>query len=456
MLKKHPIWRLLIWVLVFICVESIAIKNADAGLNTVRQGKAYHFSQKKFVIQVLPGGALLQEPPNIQQDVQGSGGRVWIDGYPMTVTPQTALFTAPDSTRFGFRPYGDMVRVHAVQHGKSVSNTFSFSLFRPNTWITYQAIFSANRKIVATQLRFWPNYVDVKEEKFLGMFAAKIVAPDYGKNISGSIQYKHGGPIQILPDQGVQEYVSQLGMELTPQYQKELAANDPTKIDFRFYVVHPFIDAPGNHLVQMDGEVPSFGFFVANHITYNSPKRNSMVENIIAMPNGIVLIPDVALARLHDKSQLAALLSYAITSVVQRQAYVAWGNVTGPHASGRGWPSFIYAFAHWQDEQQLRLGIRQMYLAGYDIREAPFAWAVAQGKPVNNPVIDSKHPDKEIPWYAAYAFNYISHYYSDVDYSKLKRGEKEYQQFLQELYKADPSLPHPKVAAAATSAAATK
>ncbi|MHB8304258.1 MAG: hypothetical protein ACYDC6_15825 [Acidobacteriaceae bacterium] len=96
------------------------------------------------------------------------------------------------------------------------------------------------------------------------------------------------------------------------------------------------------------------------------------------------------------------------------------------------------------NQQVLRAGIRQMYLAGYDIREAPFAWAVAQGKPVNNPVIDSKHPDKEIPWYAAYAFNYISQYYKDVDYSKLKRGEAEYQDFLKELYKADPSLPQPK------------
>ena len=79
-----------------------------------------------------------------------------------------------------------------------------------------------------------------------------------------------------------------------------------------------------------------------------------------------------------------------------------------------------------------------MYLAGYDIREAPFAWAVAQGKPVSNPIMNSKDPDKEILWYAAYAFNYISQYYKDVDYSKLKRGRKEYQQFLQELRKADP------------------
>ena len=63
--------------------------------------------------------------------------------------------------------------------------------------------------------------------------------------------------------------------------------------------------------------------------------------------------------------------------------------------------------------------------------------------------VPAKHPGKEIPWYAAYAFNYISQYYKDVDYSKLKRGEAEYQQFLQELRKADPEAfataqPQPK------------
>ena len=80
-----------------------------------------------------------------------------------------------------------------------------------------------------------------------------------------------------------------------------------------------------------------------------------------------------------------------------------------------------------------------MYLAGYDIREAPYAWTVAQGKPVANPVINAKHPDEQIPWYAAYAFDYISKYYRDVDYSKLKRGEREYQQFKEELRRVDPA-----------------
>ena len=33
---------------------------------------------------------------------------------------------------------------------------------------------------------------------------------------------------------------------------------------------------------------------------------------------------------------------------------------------------------------------------------------------------------------------FVCWYYKDVDYSKLKRGEAEYQQFLNELRKADP------------------
>ena len=156
------------------------------------------------------------------------------------------------------------------------------------------------------------------------------------------------------------------------------------------------------------------------------------VTSVIAISDGTILVPDVMLDRIQNQAQVMALLSYAITSILQKQAYIACAGD-------------IYDCLRDEKEQLLRIGIRQMYLAGYDIREAPFAWAVARGKPVNNPVIDSKDPDKEIPWYAAYAFNYISQYYKDVDYSKLKRGRSEYQQFLRELYKADPSLPRPKV-----------
>ena len=409
--------------------------------------KGHHRSTRKnYAIKIVPGGALLEETTAAQQNADGANKLLWIDGYPMNLNKKTKFFAYQAPAFFNIRlKQIDMVQVHAYSHKSHSNISFSDKLLKPGTWITYQAFLKSNRTITATQLGLWPDFVGIDEKKFLRLFASEIEAPNYEKHIAGSIQYKHGDAIKILPEQHVQEYISQLGTELLPQYQKQLAADDPTKIDFRFYVVYPFTDTPGNHFVEIDGAPPKFGFFARSHITYNSPQRNTRVQDVISMPNGVIIIPDITLVRMHSRAQLAALLSYAVTSVVQRQAYIAWRNVTSPRARRFNiHPSYIYAFSYWQNEQALRIGIRQMYLAGYDIREAPFAWAVAQGKPVQNPIINSKHPDQEIPWYAAYAFNYISHYYQDVDYSKLKRGEREYQHFLQELYKADPSLPRPQ------------
>ena len=78
-----------------------------------------------------------------------------------------------------------------------------------------------------------------------------------------------------------------------------------------------------------------------------------------------------------------------------------------------------------------------MYLAGYDIREAPIAWAAVAGKPAN-PFPKTKKQSDAIPWYTAYCFNYINLFYSDVDYGRLRRGEREYAQILEELRNVDP------------------
>ncbi len=381
---------------------------------------------------------LIEETPMVRPSARGWSGKLWVDGYPMTVTPKTKLLSTHDS-QIPAHLLAGVSPSHTREYSKSVHEFTSSSLLKPNTWATYHVTRAADGTITAMQLWFWPNQADATGEEFLRMFTAKIETPCYSKHIPGSIQYKYGSPIQILPYQGVQNYVSQLGMTLVPQYQKELPANDPTKIDFHFYVIHPFIATPGNHLVELDGGLQGVKVFIGNHYRYNRPKYNTIVQNVIAMPNGKVLIPDVLLARMQNEAQVAALLSYAITSIAQWQAYYARPSITSPRVRQFGMNyANVYLFARTQDEQLLRIGIRQMYLEGYDIREAPFAWAVAQGKPVSNPVINSKHPDKEIPWYAAYAFNYISRYYKDVDYSKLKRGRREYQQFLQELRKADP------------------
>ncbi len=392
----------------------------------------------------LRNTAIIEEQPELKNKAGGWNGILWVDGYPMIITPHTRMLTAPASTSLHYM-YSYNISHDYITHSKihlKDTPALSSDLLRENNCVTYHAVYRQDGSLTAENLRFWPNHVDAKEKRYWNIFKARIVNSDYKKHIPGSIQLKGGllrrGPmLTILPDRTIQDWVSNLGMALVPQYQRNLPDTDATKVHFRFYVVKSFGSALNGYLKIIDGAV-----------------LRSYDDVLVALPNGIMLIPDSALEKLGNKAELVAILEYAISSILQKQAYVdyflyvdAKYSETVEHPAGPGF---------WRTEQQLRIGIRQMYLAGYDIREAPFAWAVAQGKPANNPVIDSKHPDKEIPWYAAYAFNYISHYYSDVDYSKLKRGEKEYQQFLQELYKADPSLPHPKVAAAATSAAATK
>lgn len=221
---------------------------------------------------------------------------------------------------------------------------------------------------------------------------------------------------------------------------------DDQKIKFRFYVVRPFHNARETGFVTMDGtirQVSSAEWRKGIRSPFLLPTGHTLVDGIVEMPDGMILIPETFLNKLQNKAQLAFALSVAVQCIVQRLQSIAVAEMK-PSFGNYGMPSV--GIGYMETMLALRIGIRQMYLAGYDIREAPYAWAVAQGKPVNNPVINSKNPDKEIPWYVAYAFNYISQYYKDVDYSKLKRGRKEYQQFLQELRKADPGAFAPQQA----------
>ncbi len=392
----------------------------------------------------LEGAALVQEEPSIQKRGEGLYGTIQIDGYPLKVTPQTRMLVAPDGTTFIHSVHQHMLTIRAKVDISSPKKSLLSDELRPNTWVIYHAIDLKDGAVISTQLRFWPNQTSVAETRYLKKFATKISTDDVTK-LPSSIQILNGNAIQILPNRSIQNWVSRIGMGLVPQYQKDLPDSDTTKIHFHFYVVRSFRTPFARGLVDINGVLPQIDE-TGGFTSYNNPEIfTRVIKEVITIPNGIVLIPDRMIASLHNEAQLAAVLSDAIASVLQKQAYFSRG-----HGGG------AYFFLLWLrfNQQALRLGIRQMYLAGYDIREAPFAWAVAQGKPVNNPMIGPDHQNliiphrnPSIPWYAAYAFNYISHYYSDVDYSKLKRGEREYQQFLQELYKADPSLPRPQAAA---------
>ena len=383
------------------------------------------------------GGALLEEKPHIDQIEHSWNVSMWLDGYPMKLLPDAEVFFEPSDTQMSYRAFGlfESPRIGAVNiwHGFHIS---SANQWHPGVWIEYKGLGWYRGYMEVYRVRQWGNQVDAKEQRYLRQFSPVIKLPDYQNHIPGVVKYSYKNKeniFKILPDRIVQSFMARVGMTLVPQYQRDLPDSAATKIHFRFFVVQSNEVALDNQMRRSDA--------------LSVLLRPSWHEAVVASPNGLIIVPVDMLAKLDSAAQLAAIFSHVITSVLQKHGYME--KHSRPYSRSILCPEDTpdwgnYNFALEMNEQSMRIGIRQMYLAGYDIREAPFAWAVAQGKPVQNPIINSKHPDKEIPWYAAYAFNYISHYYSDVDYSKLKRGEREYQQFLQELYKADPSLPRPQ------------
>lgn len=395
----------------------------------------------------LDGIALIEKAPEVQQTVDGSRGLVWINGYPMTVTPHTTILAYPSNTilRYSLHSNGTLRMDTRTPSDVGVRST-SIVEIKANTWGMYHATRASDGTISVSCLRSWPNEMDEKETKYLAKYRVVSDAPDYGQKLPGRIRLNHGTRVSIIADPVVQKWVTELGMEMVPQYQRTLSGADATKINFHFYIVHGLIPKAENNVINIDGRISQCNIiFTCGDNIGNAP--------ILAMPNGIILIPDYALLGMHSKAQLAALLSYAVTSVVQKQSYIAWPLIKSSRAKmylvanpGGSSEPFVQSLGVWLNEQVLRIGIHEVLLAGYDIRDAPFAWTAAQGKPINNPVLDAQKLAKKnttVPWYAAYAFNYISQYYKDVDYSKLKRGRREYQQFLKELYKTDPNLKNP-------------
>lgn len=261
----------------------------------------------------------------------------------------------------------------------------------------------------------------------------------YDTTVPKTLRLGYGEPVSTVQSRRVQEYVSELGMGLVRQAQAKLPNSSTPKILFRFYVVQSSKALSRKKFSTIDGALPyNISDYGRAEYVYRKPTYYRLAEdNTIALQNGIILIPDRALARLQNQAQLAALLAYSIASILQdnilETALVV--ESTSPNAM-----NYRFGEALRLNQQVLRLGIHLMYQSGYDIREAPFAWTVAQAKPVNNPVINTWHPDRKIPWYAAYAFIYMSHRYPGADYSKLKCGHAEYQQFIDEVYAADPTL----------------
>ncbi len=363
---------------------------------------------------------ILEEQPHLQKTSNGWSGALWLDGFPVTVTPHTRMLAAPPGTGL---QYGGGRRGMQIIHTRlsRLASSFPFDplLAKAGNAVTYHLRAEAGGEVSATQLRFWQIKRSLREQQFWKKLSIAIRTPPQGSYAPAPRPLLFRKGIYALPDPSVQNWVSALGSSLIPEYQKTLPDADNEKVQFRFYVTERIM------LRNLEPFGPS------QSVIFN-------FTPVVALPDGTILIPDRVLPRLRSRAQLAALLAFAETQVLQKQSFIYWRYLKCCGDSETLSPSY-FRF----DNRMLRIGIRQLYLAGYDIRVAPIVWTLASGKATENPVYDASSLSLQqrmqaIPRYTAYAYQFIHEYYSGVDVSRLKRGRAEYAVFLKDLRQADP------------------
>jgi hypothetical protein len=380
----------------------------------------------------------------LQSLARRTPGTYWIDGYQMAISNQTQICWHDTPLQFGPILDRDGQSIPKLKTTSPCESALPGSLMQ-SAWLQYLGVqkyvgdyrLTPEMKVVASRVDIWRSQNNENQMQAAPKQTWRTLCASASPH---ELRYPNEGPINVVCDTKVNSYVENVFSSLLKPSAITPDAPIAKQETPSFYVVEPFEVRHNYDFEAIIGSAAICGL-QGTLCTYRHPHAHSMVHKIVYAPDGTVLIADTALAHLQNEAEFAALLSYSLAATDQQ---LVQGIFRAQHFIGGRWSSsgnrngyWIWQFIWNLNEQVLRLGIRQMYLAGYDIRYAPFAWAVEQGKREKTPVVD---PGKHMPWYATYAFNAINQLYQNVDYSKLKRGRAEYAQFLQELYKADPSL----------------
>jgi hypothetical protein len=378
----------------------------------------------------IQGGVLQEEDSALSHTAESWSGKLWVDGYPLAVTPETMLVAEPDGTTMRYRYRGTPdINVRPGRHSKPVSTAMRAALLKANTWVAYRAARAPDGSLVATELHFWPNRISSKEAAYLKRYAAAVTPADPGIGRNGTLQFAGETPIRIVANDAMQQYVAALGMKLVPQYQKELPDTDPTKIHFRFYVVEPFMVAHRNFFQDVSGDVPYYKpFHSMRDVVYNSPRPGKMAKDVLSTPDGTVLIPTSVVQSLHNEAQLAFLLSAAISTTVQKQGFAAWPLITGPHPkiiNGIRAGDGHYMFSEMQYDQLWRISARGLVQTGYNPVDGAQAVLVARGYSLQNPRPFPRTWTEQTE-VVDYMMNFVSQYYKAAEYVPLKTGAAEY------------------------------
>lgn len=270
----------------------------------------------------------------------------------------------------------------------------SLAAVQPNVWIAYSGLLGADGTVQAATAALFPNTVEQTEDRLRQNTDFDASAVDESQRQGAASRHLFGKDPKRLPahhDDAMQARVEAIGRRLIPAYQQQLAASDPTRIDFRFQLV----DDPGQ-----TGEVP--------------------------LPSGVILVPYQVVQRLENDSELAAVLASGIAQVIQKRCLraipttraIAASNVASIAAEllvpAGNLPFLIAnsaaetALEHRIVEQNDRVSLALMHDAGFDLAEAPRAWWLLSSK--------KPKPLTEIamPYRTAYLYSFLFNAWRNV------------------------------------------
>jgi Zn-dependent protease with chaperone function len=281
---------------------------------------------------------------------------------------------------------------------------------RPGVYMTYKGVENLNGSVIASDVIFVKNEKTKQEKDLWKDLRLKEKeakkANSFGTLKVGDTKYK------VLPEKEVQEYISQLGNTLIPEYQKNLAEDDENKIPFKFTVVY------------------EKGF------------------NAGAYATGTVVIHHDVFNYLENEAQLAFLLSHEIAHATQEHTIRAFnkdknkrkGIFIGKifsYAMGYGLlfnilslteAAMVNGYARNQENQADRIGMSNMIAHNYDPREAARVWKVVSLYEGNMPTNFFWSDHSSNAERRSFLMLTLRNTYADVDYSKLKKDSDEFHQ----------------------------
>jgi hypothetical protein len=226
-----------------------------------------------------------------------------------------------------------------------------------NMWIRYHSKPQSDGIVLADTATFLPNTIPKSEAKLLDKndYDPSAVDPDSKQNIAS--KFIRGRDPKMIPpykDAALQARVDRIGASLIPTYQRKLPESDLTKVLFHFQPI-------------------------------DDPRMN----DALALPSGVILIPFQIVNYLQNDSQLATVLADNIATILEKQTYRAKSGRTkrsiaeGASAAGGiivSGPTLIASSLVAASDkrnaidQSGRVSLGLLHDAGYDIDQAPIAW----------------------------------------------------------------------------------